>query len=103
VHITELASPCLTRQRGKEAYRNLVPYLHAGQVDVILDGVEMLSLSYLDGIVNSLIATGSTGDVTFVVSDQRFMNKLARVAEIRQTKLFARHPKDISRCEVQSR
>jgi hypothetical protein len=100
IHIGELASPCLTRQRGKEAYIRLADRLRSGSVDLVLDGAGMLSLSYLDGLINDLISANHTDHVTFIASDEKSLNKLSRIAKIRAVRLFYRPSTEINRKEI---
>ncbi len=90
IHITELHSLCIMRWRGEKAYEKLQGYLQEGLVEVDLDGVELLSMSFLDGLVSKLIAFHLADKVTFRVSDPTVRDKLARIAGIRSATLFYR-------------
>lgn len=90
IRVTQLSSRCITRSRGQNAGRKLQRYLEAGPVEIDLDGVEMLSMSFLDGLICHFIEHGNEELVTFRVSDPAVKNKLARLAAIRCVTLYYR-------------
>jgi len=80
VHVRDLGVPTLTRPRGREAYHLLRERWRDGSLALLLDDVNMLSLSFLDGLVLELLAAGRIECVTFVTREPRTQEKLARVA-----------------------
>ena len=80
LHVSDLGLPTLTRTRGREAYGNWREYWQEGSATILLDGVTMLSLSFLDGLVLELLAAGELERVTFETREPRTRHKLARVA-----------------------
>ena len=90
IHISQLSSPCITRWRGQEAGEKLQGYLEDEPIEIDLNEVEMVSLSFLDGLVSYLLTLGSMDKVIFRASDPMVEDKLARVAGIRLAPLFYR-------------
>lgn len=88
IHINDLSQPTLTRRRGHEAYNALKPLLSKSQVKVDLRNVDMISMSFLDGLVANLLDSETAQDVTFVVSDSRVLQKLSRIVAIRNARLY---------------
>lgn len=82
VHVKDLGSPALTRPRGREAGMRLRGERPAGDLVVSLDGLEMLSMSFLDGLVLDLAEAGELRRVTFQTQDSRMRGKLQRVADL---------------------
>lgn len=89
LHVTDLTTPCITRARGEEAFRALKTHLDKpGSVEIDLRGVDLLSSSFLDGLINSLAISGLLSNVTFAVDDADIRAKLARIAGLRKVTLF---------------
>jgi hypothetical protein len=82
VNVDQLASPCVTRVRGQEASRRLQDFLCGDQTEVDFRCVEMVSFSFLDGFVSSLMSLGKERDVVFLISKE-MRNKLSRIVGIR--------------------
>ena len=80
LHVSDLGMPTLTRTRGREAYRDWREQWREGSATILLDGVTMLSLSFLDGLVLELLAAGELERVTFETREPRTQDKLTRVA-----------------------
>jgi hypothetical protein len=67
VTIKQLAPTPLTRLRGEEAFWALEPRLRTGShVDIDLSGTPVLSMSFLDGLIDKLAASNLVSKVTFV-------------------------------------
>ena len=103
VSITRLAPTTVTRPRGEEAYRNLREYLPAGAVEVDLNSAELLSVSFLDGLVLRLLEANQLDKVTFVASDPGVQRKLSQVAGVRHVEILFRTEKGGSRRPVPPR
>ena len=88
LHVSDLSSPCITRARGQLAAERLLSYLTTDSVEIDLNDVEMLSTSFLDGLVSHLPAQDIKNKVTFLVNDPIVKNKLARVAAVRHIDLY---------------
>lgn len=90
IHISQLSSRCVTRSRGKEAGEKLQKYLESGPVEIDLCDVEIMSMSFLDGLITQLLASANTDMIIFRIDDPMVRDKLARIAEIRSACLFHR-------------
>lgn len=90
IHMHELARPCLTRRRGEEVYSRLQSGSYADPIEVDLNGVDLLSMSFLDGLIAKLLSANEASRITFVTDDEAVLHKLARIAEIRDAKLYYR-------------
>ena len=88
IHISELSETCATRIRGHKASRRLKPYLRKGKVEIKLDGVEILSTSFLDELIAQLIKAGNTEKVIFKNGSSMVKDKLARISGIRNTTIY---------------
>lgn len=92
IRVSELGVPTLSRARGREACERLREQWSASAAAIQLDGVSMLSLSFLDGLVLGLLAAGRLDHVTFVTQDPRTVGKLERVAGLHPgAALYMRH------------
>ena len=88
IHITRLANPCITRERGKEAVNNLRKYMNDNSVLIDLNNVEILSMSFLDEFIFWLAGSASMRKIVFLVNDPTVYDKLARIAEIRNVWVY---------------
>ncbi len=95
VQVKHLSFPCVTRKRGKEAAEKLQAYIGNEPVVVILNGVEMLSLSFLDGLISDLASHDNTEKVVFDSINPIVEDKLARVAAIRDVSIIYRSANEI--------
>jgi hypothetical protein len=85
VHIGQLAYPCVTRVRGEEAATKLQRQVGINHIEVDLSGVDMVSLSFLDGLISHFLRLGKETDFIFKIDTPILEEKLARVAGIRNT------------------
>lgn len=95
IRILDLGSPCLTRKKGREAAELLKPQVDAQTTILDLNGVEMLSFSFLDGLISELTAEVNAARLVFRADDPDVIDKLARIAAIRNICVFnqdTRHP-----------
>jgi len=90
IHITELANPCITRERGKEAVNNLRKYMKDNSVLIDLNNVEILSMSFLDEFIFWLAGSAVMRKVVFLVNEPTVYDKLARIAAIRNVWVYYR-------------
>lgn len=97
MHVRQLAQPSVTRARGAEAFGSLAKLLENGPVDVKLDGVDLLSASFLDEIVRLLVAKSQSEKVTFVTDDILTIDKLRRISAVRNARIYARGTQDVER------
>ena len=82
VSVSDLGVLTLTRARGREAARALVSRFPGAEIDLALDTADMLSGSFLDGLVQELAKVEALDRVTLVTSDERTRAKLARIAAL---------------------
>jgi hypothetical protein len=103
ITVCELKVPTLTRARGREACDRLRERWCAGPLAIRLDGVSMLALSFLDGMVLGLMDAGLLEQVTFVTQDTRTVAKLERVAGLHpEAALYMRYGPSQERRRVAS-
>lgn len=81
VHVKDLGVPTVTRPRGREAAAFLLSR-HSEATLVLLDGVPMLSGSFIDGVVLHLFEEGALGRMAFVTRDRETERKLSRIAAL---------------------
>lgn len=99
VDIGELSPAMITRSRGEQAYGRLREMLQAGeQVELrVFPGENPISMSFLDGIIVKLVESGRLSNVTFATNDERTMDKLCNIREIRSIPVAARWDGDSRR------
>ena len=85
--ITELTTPCLTRRRGRLAAEAFLSRDDGDEIHLLLNGVEFLSLSFLDEFIFGLEKDGMLGRALFVTAKPQHLAKLARVSEIRNVEI----------------
>ena len=86
IGVTELATPCLTRARGVEAYENLRDRLQ-GTVELNLDA-DIVSSSFLDELVLRLDGAKLLDKVIFTAGEKAYLSKLAYIAGTRGTSIL---------------
>ena len=89
VDLVKLCHSFTTRRRGEEAYDALLPELHGGTVELNLDGVDVLSASFLDGLLLSLIGGGHLESVLFRSTDPRTTTRLERLSGVRDVDIYS--------------
>ena len=97
VELTELSSGFTTRRRGEEAYQRLLPKLRHGAVVLRLDGTDVLSASFLDGLLLKLVNDGHHGNVVFVTSNPLTKTKLERLSGTRSVDIRLMNSRGIPR------
>ncbi len=93
IHITEIVAHCVTRARGEEAARKLLGYLEVSPVEIDLNGVEMVSLSFLDGLLSFIASYYKKPNIIFQIDRPDIEKKLAHIASIRHTDINYRYVK----------
>lgn len=88
IHVSQLAPKQVTRRRGEQAYDALSKHLDNGPVEIDLDGVPLLSASFLDGLISRLIRADRIVDVTFVTNQDGVVEKLGRISSIRAVPVY---------------
>ena len=88
VDIRELAPSFSTRRRGDEAFCVLEPKLRAGRVIIDLDTVELVSPSFIDGLLFRVQGQGyKSTDVVFRTKRARIRKRLDRIRNLRGIEL----------------
>ena len=87
IHIRQLVSPCVTRVRGEEASERLDSYIDAVQIAIDFDSVEIVSLSFLDGLIANLVKSHREENVIFMTNPD-IEDKLARIVGIRSATVY---------------
>jgi STAS-like domain of unknown function (DUF4325) len=90
IKVQDLSPVALTRKRGEEAFAIVASAMRGETIDLDLEGAEMLSRSFLDGLIGKLAEAHSLGKVVFVTSDPDALAKLGRIAAQRKVTIFSR-------------
>ncbi len=84
INMRDLAYPCTTRTRAKEAIDKLRDMINDESVLLDLTLVDSISLSFLDEFIYWMAGSGSVRKIMFVTDDELIHGKLSRVADIRK-------------------
>ena len=63
---------------------------NAGDVEINLDGINSMSMSFIDGITSKLVLNEQLDRVTFVTDNDRTLEKLGTISGFRYTPIFYR-------------
>ena len=88
VDISELSRILTTRGRGTEAYQVFLPHFRKGAVTIDLDGAEIVSASFLDGLLLRLNEGGFLATVSFKTSSPRLHSRLQRLSADRGIDIY---------------
>lgn len=88
IFIEQLAQPCITRQRGKEAFSKLQEYLMETPVEIDFGNCETVSLSFLDELISQIRQFSELNKVIFRVPNSLIEDKLARISGFRNVAIF---------------
>ena len=83
VALSGLSTICTTRRRGEETYERLLPTLQHGTVVLDLDGTDVVSASFLDGLTLKSANDGRLGNLVFATSDPFTKARLERLSGVR--------------------
>ena len=87
IDVRNLSHQFSTRHRGEEAYKKLAPTLSGNQQVVVdFDGVELVSPSFIDGLLLRLIEHRQT--VYFKATKPRILERLKRIGNLRKVTLM---------------
>ena len=119
IKVQDLAGATVTRARGAEAASKLFPLLapegdtalpsfgsprrEETPLEISLDGARLLSSSFLDEIIRQLAAPGLLERVAFVTGQQSTIEKLQRIAAIRNTMIYWHLPGEFAARPVSPR
>ena len=93
--------PCVTRKRGEKLFEKFNSMLGKDDgIKLSLQGVEILSMSFLDGFISRLIDSNATEQVVFITDEPPSIDKLSRISEIRNVPLFFARDPSIERSVV---
>jgi hypothetical protein len=90
IKMREMSPIALTRKRGEEAFDALESSLRSDQVEIDLEGMDMLSRSFLDGFVSRLSTVNKLNDVVFVTTQRDVLTKLGKISAQHGLVLFFR-------------
>ena len=100
VNLADLSASFSTRRRGEEAYERLLPQLGQGPLVIDLDSAELLSASFLDGLLLKLIQGGHADDTWFKTNDDRAKSRLQRLSGLRKVDIYTYgQPAGVSKLE----
>ena len=97
VALTGLSTGFTTRKRGEEAYEKLLPELLNGPIVLDLDGTDVLSTSFLDGLLLQLKNDDHIGNVVFATSDPLTKIRLERLGGARSVDIRLMNARGIAR------
>ncbi len=100
IHIGDITERGLLRRRGEQAYERLSSYLETGDVEVNLDGLRSLSMSFMDGIISMLVDNDQLDKVTFVTDNRVTLEDLSTISGFRNTSIFYRSSDQNERAPV---
>jgi hypothetical protein len=89
LRIEGLATSCLSRARGKEAFAKLASLLGADPIRIDLDCVDTLSTSFLDEMILRLKESKSLKAVCFVTGRPLVKRKLSQISGVRCVEIYA--------------
>ena len=92
ISLLDLSPAFSTRKRGAETYFKLLPLLQDGPVVLDLDGIELMPVSFLDGLMLRLMESGHAEDVTFKATNSLAIDKLRRLSGLRDVDIFLHRP-----------
>ena len=92
ISLLNLSPAFSTRKRGAETYFKLLPLLQDGPVVLDLDGIEMMPVSFLDGLMLRLMESGHAEDVSFKATNSLAIDKLRRLSGLRGVDIFLHRP-----------
>ena len=94
ISVETLSSSFSTRRRGEEAFERLWPMLTGDQIFIDLDGVGLLSPSFLDGLLLKLRRKGIVDMVVFKTCDERTLGRLQRLVDLRSITVHTSNQRD---------
>ena len=92
ISLLDLSPAFSTRKRGAETYFKLLPLLQDGPVVLDLDGIDLMPVSFLDGLMLRLMESGHAEDVSFKATNSLAIDKLRRLSGLRDVDIFLHRP-----------
>ena len=90
IFIEQFVQPCITRQRGKEAFSKLQEYLMETPVEIDFSNCEIVSLSFLDELISQICKSSELNKVIFRAPNPLIEDRLARISGFRNVSIFCR-------------
>ena len=100
VHLHDYTERGLLRRRGEQAYQKMRHHFNTSGVEINLDGLNSMSMSFIDGIISKLILNEQLDRVTFVTDNDRTLEKLGTISGFRNTPIFYRSSEQTERAPV---
>ena len=92
VSLLDLSPAFSTRKRGAETYFRLLPMLKEGPVVLDIDGIDLMPVSFLDGLMLRLMKSGHDQHVSFKATNSLAVEKLRRLSGLRGVDIFLHCP-----------
>ena len=100
LHLRDYTERGLLRRRGEQAYQRMSLNFNAGDVEINLDGINSMSMSFIDGIISKLVLNEQLDRVTFITDNDRTLEKLGTISGFRHTPIFYRSSSRSARAPV---
>ena len=100
LHLSDYTERGLLRRRGEQAHQKMSHHFDAGDVEINLDGLNSMSMSFIDGIISKLVINKQLDRVTFVTDNDRTLEKLGTISGFRNTPIFHRSSEQAERMPV---
>ena len=100
LHLSDYTERGLLRRRGEQAYQKMSAHFHSDDVEINLDGLNSMSMSFIDGIISKLVLNDQLERVTFVTDNSRTLEKLGTISGFRDTSIYYRSSGQIERIPV---
>ena len=88
IEISDLSHFLTSRERGAEAYQQFQREIEAGEAIISLDGAEVVSASFLDGLLLRLSEHNHLDKVSFDTTNERLRARLQRLSADRGMKIY---------------
>ena len=100
LHLSDYTKRGLLRRRGEQAYQKMSRHFSTDDVEINLDGLNSMSMSFIDGIVSKLVLNEQLDRVTFITDNDRTLEKLGTISGFRNTPIFYRTTQQPVRAHV---
>ena len=100
LHLSDYTERGLLRRRGEQAYQGMSHHFSVDDVEINLDGLNSMSMSFIDGIISKLVLNDQMDRVTFVTNNDRTLEKLGTISGFRNTSIFYRPSDQTERVPV---
>ena len=100
LQVRDLAERGTLRRRGEQVYQRMSHHLLTDELEINLDGLPTMSMSFIDGIISRLVLNEQLERVTFVTDNERTLEKLGTISGFRNTSIFYRPSDQTERAPV---